>query len=135
MFQNVMRFGFKQSTIVMPLISPPKTSVETASLPVFRSYSQSTIMHGEKKMPIVVTIESVPGKKITEVIGIVSDSTFSHGDIPISRLAENAQKLGADAVVGLRMNNTGSYNLYYGTAVTLADSTPQIDAWRGGGLG
>ncbi len=104
---------------------------------------------------IVVTCDGVPGRKITATLGLAKGSAvrarpfFSDimaflrvlvgGEIPeytkmlaetreqcLDRLVEDAERLGADAVVATRfvsaeiLNNAAEF-LVYGTAVTLSD--------------
>ncbi|WP_380051894.1 YbjQ family protein [Falsihalocynthiibacter sp. SS001] len=103
---------------------------------------------------LALTIETVPGRDITEVLGIVKGSTVraKHvgADIAASlrnlvggevreyaqllagareqamdRMIEDARTLGADAIVGVRMQTSAIQNgasevVFYGTAVKLS---------------
>ncbi|MBE9511652.1 MAG: YbjQ family protein [Bacteroidetes bacterium] len=102
---------------------------------------------------IITSTETVPGKKITEILGIARGSTvrarhlgrdifaglknivggeiheYTHlqaqsREQSMQRMEEDAQKLGADAVVNVRMHTSmimqgASEILVYGTAVKL----------------
>ena len=84
---------------------------------------------------IVTTLTSHPGKKVVEVIGIVSayDNAFralrmiSDMDEYIEKAMENlykkALKKGANAVLGVQMSIMNEYNnpILIGTAVVLED--------------
>ena len=104
---------------------------------------------------IVTTLESIPGKRIVKVLGIVSGNAVRArhigrdilatlknivgGEIKeytelleetrrlaLKRLIENAKKMGANAVVGLRFGTSmimsGVAEIYaYGTAVIVED--------------
>jgi len=85
---------------------------------------------------IITSTETVPGKKIVEILGIARGSTVG-GEIheytrlqaeareqSMQRMQDDAQKLGADAVVNVRMHTSmimqgASEILVYGTAVKL----------------
>ena len=105
---------------------------------------------------IVSTIEAVPGKRITSVLGLVRGNTIrarhlgkdisaafknlAGGEITdytkmmaesreqsIDRMIEDAESLGADAVVGVRFMTSSVMQgaaeiLVYGTAVQLEDA-------------
>lgn len=107
-----------------------------------------------KNSPLVLTIETVPGREIVEVLGLVKGSTVraKHvgADITASlrnlvggevkeyaqllaaareqakdRMIDDAKTLGADAIVGVRMQTSAIQNgasevVFYGTAVRLA---------------
>ncbi|GAA5185890.1 heavy metal-binding domain-containing protein [Ferrimonas gelatinilytica] len=102
---------------------------------------------------ILTTIETIPGKEIGEVLGVVTGNVVQSKhfgrdimaglknlvggelrgytemltearEIALSRLQEEAQRLGADAVVGLRFTTSAimdgsSELLVFGTAVRL----------------
>jgi len=102
---------------------------------------------------IVTTGEKIPGKEITQILGISRGSTVRARNVgrdifagvknlvggeiteytklqaesreqAMQRMQEDAQKLGADAVIGLRMQSSmitqgASEMLVYGTAVKL----------------
>ncbi len=102
---------------------------------------------------IIVTIDNLPGKVITECLGIVSGSTVqaknafkdigaglkslvggelkTYTDLmnkarseAVRQMSENAQKIGADAVIGFRLQTStvtsgASEVIAYGTAVKL----------------
>lgn len=102
---------------------------------------------------ILATTESIPGREVTEVLGVVRGNTIRArhigkdilaglrnvvgGEISeytklmaesreqaVDRMAERAQELGADAVLGMRMTTSmvmsqASEILVYGTAVRL----------------
>ena len=102
---------------------------------------------------IISTIETVPGREITEILGVSRGSTVRARNIgrdifaglknivggeiheytqlqaqareqALERLIADAQKLGADAVIGIRMHTSmimqgASEILVYGTAVRL----------------
>ena len=104
---------------------------------------------------IICSTDAVPGKKITKVFGLVRGNTirarhmgrdimaaFKHmagGEITdytkmmaetreqaLDRLAEDAESLGANAIVGLRFTTTSMMQgaaefLVYGTAVSVED--------------
>lgn len=104
---------------------------------------------------LVVTTENVVGKKITNVLGYVAESTvrtkhlgkdicaafksLAGGEvleltemqnearmIAVGRLKEKAEKMGANAIVGLRLTSSSIMNgasemVAYGTAVYLED--------------
>jgi uncharacterized protein YbjQ (UPF0145 family) len=104
---------------------------------------------------IVVTTETIPGKKITKVLGLVRGNTirarhigrdimavFKHitgGEISdytkmmaetreqsLDRIREDAEALGANAIIGLRFATTSMMQgaaefLIYGTAVQIED--------------
>lgn len=105
---------------------------------------------------IIVTTDLIPGKKITKVFGLVRGNTirarhvgrdimagFKHlagGEISdytkmmaetreqaLDRLSEDAEALGANAIVGLRFTTTSMMQgaaefLVYGTAVLIEDA-------------
>ena len=76
---------------------------------------------------ILTTIENVPGKEIQEILGVVtssSDGNEKNVDDALKKLGENASKIGANAVIGIRIaiTNLRRNNLKlcaYGTAVTI----------------
>jgi uncharacterized protein YbjQ (UPF0145 family) len=104
---------------------------------------------------IVTTGQTIPGKRVTQVLGLVKGNTvrtrhlgrdltaafknITGGEIReytklmaeareqcLDRMREDAAKLGATAVVGVRFMTTGVMQnaaelLVYGTAVTLED--------------
>ena len=104
---------------------------------------------------IIVTTDTLPGKKITKVLGLVRGNTirarhvgrdimaaFKHmagGEIndytkmmaetreqALDRLSEDAEALGANAIIGLRFTTTSMMQgaaefLVYGTAVLCED--------------
>jgi len=104
---------------------------------------------------IVVTMESIPGKKIIKVLGLVRGNTIrarhagkdimavfknlvggeitdytkmmaESRDQALDRLVEDAEALGANAVLGLRVTTTSMMQgaaefLAYGTAVVMED--------------
>ena len=104
---------------------------------------------------IVVTTDSIPGKKIVDVIGYVAQGTvrsknlgkdigsalksLAGGElnaytemqeesrkIAVGRLVDKAEKMGANAIVGLRLTSSSimssaSEMVAYGTAVVVED--------------
>ena len=102
---------------------------------------------------IITTGEQIPGKKITQILGISRGSTVRARNIgrdifaglknliggeiseytklqaeareqALQRMQENAEKMGADAIINLRMNTSvilqgAAEMLAYGTAVKL----------------
>lgn len=104
---------------------------------------------------IIVTTDSIPGKNIKDVLGYIADGTVRsknigkdigaglkslaggelHGytemqeesrKIAVGRLAEKAEKMGANAIVGLRLTSSSimanaSEIVAYGTAVIIED--------------
>jgi uncharacterized protein YbjQ (UPF0145 family) len=102
---------------------------------------------------IITTIEKIPGKEVIEILGVARGGTVRARNIgrdifaglknlvggeiseytklqaeareeAILRMREDAEKLGADAVIGVRMNTSmitqgASEILIYGTAVKL----------------
>lgn len=72
---------------------------------------------------VVVTMDSVPGKDIVDIVGLVEFSPMSK---PIKEsevyLKKIAHELGANAVVGVKVFSGGAnviYPTYYGTAVVV----------------
>lgn len=106
---------------------------------------------------IIATTENVPGKRVTRVLGLVRGNTIrarhigrdiqavlrniAGGEIreytkmlgesreqAIDRMIEEAERLGADAIIGMRFSTSmvmsgAAEMLAYGTAVTL-ENTP-----------
>ena len=104
---------------------------------------------------IITTTESIPNKKVTEVLGIVRGSTVRARNVgrdifaglknlvggeikeysklqahsreqAMERMIEDAEKLGADAVVNVRISTSmvmqgAAEILVYGTAVKISD--------------
>jgi uncharacterized protein YbjQ (UPF0145 family) len=100
---------------------------------------------------IVTTTEGVPGRQVGEVLGVVRGASmmglatlltsftdprrieqmlgdlFGQEELAIAMMTERAEELGADAIIGLRMNpsafeheNALKYHvMVYGTAVKL----------------
>ena len=102
---------------------------------------------------LIVTTDTIPGKDIKEVLGLVSDSTvrskhigkdigaslktivggeiISYNEmmiearqIAISRMVEQAKKMGANAIIGMRLGTSSvmqgaSVVIAYGTAVVI----------------
>ncbi len=107
---------------------------------------------------IICSTDTIPGKKITKVFGLVRGNTIrarhigrdiiaafknlAGGEITdytqmmaqtreqaLDRLAEDAESLGANAIVGLRFTTTSMMQsaaefLVYGTAVLCEDESP-----------
>ncbi|MEG2788145.1 MAG: heavy metal-binding domain-containing protein [Romboutsia sp.] len=105
---------------------------------------------------LVLTIENVPGKKITNVVGLVKGSTIrakhigkdigasfkqlvggeltgydemleEARKIAIGRMVEDAQRKGANAIIGFRLTSAtvmqgAAEMLAYGTAVVIEDN-------------
>jgi len=75
---------------------------------------------------IITTTDGVPGREIAKILGVVNDaqtawvSGKSAQDKIIRSLTKQAEALGADAIVGLRLqlSTVGGYN-GVGTAVKL----------------
>lgn len=73
---------------------------------------------------IVVTVDSVPGREIVEIKGLI-ESPF--GSVPISKkevhLKKLAHEMGANAVIGVKAGSVGIGGtvtpVYYGTAVVI----------------
>ena len=87
---------------------------------------------------IITTIESVPGKEIKEVYGLVTASTVRSKNIgkdigaglkrniAIERMIEKAKSMGANAVIGMKIGTSAvmagaSEVIAYGTAVLIEE--------------
>ena len=70
---------------------------------------------------IVVTTDAIPGKKIVKVIGAIDArcSIFVLNEVKSaqSNLEKKAEKLGANAVVGFKIEKVSGVAHAYGTAV------------------
>lgn len=122
MFQSITRYGLAQIRTAAPLLCLPKTPIETVCLSTFRSYSHSTVVHKMNKDLIASTIDSIPGKNIKEVLGVVSATSDLFYGFPIDGMLHNARELNAHAVVGVRFVSCKDKITCYGTAVRLEDS-------------
>ena len=123
------------------------------NLPDQLVYEESIHINKKPYIMIITSTETVPGKKIVEILGIARGSTVRArhigrdifaglknivgGEIheytklqaesreqSLQRMQDDAQKLGADAVVNVRMHTSmimqgASEILVYGTAVKL----------------
>lgn len=89
---------------------------------------------------IVTTMESVPGRDIEKVMGVVMGTSpsptwkkdfhrmvnYSPIELSLGRMMDRAKDMGADAIVGVKFNSSDYYSfLAYGTAVTLKDTKEQ----------
>ena len=97
---------------------------------------------------LILTTESVPGKKIKEVVGLVKGSTIrakhigkdigagfkqlvggeltGYDEIAIGRMVDDAKSQGANAIIGFRLTSAAVMQgaaemLAYGTGVILED--------------
>jgi uncharacterized protein YbjQ (UPF0145 family) len=72
---------------------------------------------------IVVTTDTIPGKKIVKVIGVVDArcSMFVLNEVKSAQdnLEKKAEKLGANAIVGFKVEKVSGVAHAYGTAVTM----------------
>ena len=75
---------------------------------------------------IITTTETIPGSTIKEVLGVFEGDFLMSKNIgsDTKRMVEEAKKLGADAIIGMRYGSSAimasaSEILAYGTAVKL----------------
>jgi uncharacterized protein YbjQ (UPF0145 family) len=84
------------------------------------------VPNGDQQSLLLATTETVAGQEIVEVLGLVAGATADR-EAALGLLVEQARKLGADAVVGVRLDSSASGGAFfsndqafaYGTAVRL----------------
>jgi len=73
---------------------------------------------------IVTTTDNVPGQKIAKILGVVHDSrtAWASGkkaqDLIMKELVKQAEALGADAIIGLKLE-LASFGGYIGTGTAV----------------
>lgn len=89
---------------------------------ILQSFFVPQIFAAEKKKPKEIIFSTVDIDEDYELIGIVSART---GEVNIDKanvkLKEEAKRLGADYVIGVRYFNYGGYLYAYGTAVKIKE--------------
>lgn len=75
---------------------------------------------------IVVTTDAIPGKRVVEVLGVVHQDEFNtDAKRTTSGMAKNAERMGANAIVGAGYSVGGDVVwriIAYGTAVVVEDA-------------